>query len=132
VRHVFEDLLKLADVQGLVDMTQEAVARRTNVPLEIVRRAIEELSGPDKRSRSPESQGRRLVRIDPDRDWGWKIVNYEKYRAIQNQESRRTAWKESKKRYRERLKGHKPLPGETQYVRAVENGEIDPETGEAF
>ena len=45
-RHVFEDLLKLCDINGVVDMTPEAIARRTKVPFEIVTRGIAELEKP--------------------------------------------------------------------------------------
>lgn len=84
-RHVFEDLLKLCDFNGVVDMTHEAIARRTNVPLEIVQRGITELEKADLRSRNPEFEGRRIVRLDQHRDWGWKIVNFGKYREIRTQ-----------------------------------------------
>lgn len=81
-RHVFEDLLKLCNQDGVVDMTREAISRRTNIPLEIVNRAIEKLEGPDPHSRDPEDSGRRLVRLDDHRDWGWRIVNHQKYESI--------------------------------------------------
>ena len=89
VRFVFEDLLVLADADGRVDKTPEAIARRTNVPIDIVRDGIEKLSQPDPRSRSPKFEGRRLVPIDDHRDWGWVIVNYPEYRKMRDEESRR-------------------------------------------
>ena len=66
-------------------MTHEAIARRTNVPLEIVRRAFGELEKPDPRSRNPDHEGRRIKGLDEHRDWGWVIVNYVKYREIRTQ-----------------------------------------------
>jgi hypothetical protein len=125
VRHVFEDLLKLAEIDGCVDMTLEAIARRTNVPLDKVRVGIDELCKPDPKSRSKEHEGRRLIPIDARRGWGWRIVNYEKYRAIQDEETRRATWRESKRNYRAKKRAKKklrPLPGQTAYVRAVESG----------
>ena len=91
VRHVFEDLLKLADQEGVVNRTHEAIARRTNVPLEIVRRGIEALEKPDPRSQSKEADGRRLVRLEEGRDWGWRIVNHGYYRALRTAEEKRNA-----------------------------------------
>jgi hypothetical protein len=88
-RHVFEDLLKLCDVNGVVDITLEAIARRTNAPLEIITQAIAELEKPDPRSRNPENDGRRIVRLDAHREWGWLIVNYDYYRKIASEEQRR-------------------------------------------
>jgi hypothetical protein len=89
VRLVFEDFLKLCDLNGVVDMTPEAIARRTNVPLEIVLAGIEALERPDPKSRTPDAEGRRLVRLDDHREWGWMIVNHAHYRAIASEEQRR-------------------------------------------
>lgn len=81
-RHVFEDMLKLVDRNGVLDMTHEAISRRCNLPLDMVREAITDLESPDRRSRDGDSEGRRIVRLDAHRDWGWKIVNWEKYESI--------------------------------------------------
>lgn len=88
-RHVFEDMLKLCDINGVVDMTAEAISRRANVPLELIQRGIAELERPDPRSRNPEHDGKRIVRLDEHRDWGWLIVNYAHYRQIASEEQRR-------------------------------------------
>lgn len=135
VRHVFEDLLKLADREGVVDMTPEAVARRTNVPLERVRFGIEELMKPDPRSRSKEHEGRRLLPLDSGRDWGWLVVNYGHYRAIQDEESRRAYFRDAKAKQRAEGRGGKRrgsgsgkrggkgmMKGEQAYLRCVEGG----------
>ena len=89
VRHVFMDLLVLSDEDGVVDKTSKAISRITNVPLEVVEMAISKLCAPDPQSRTPDHDGRRLVLIDENRDWGWKIVNYLKYRQIRDEEARR-------------------------------------------
>src|ERR1700722_15205066 len=85
-RHVFEDLLKLSDRFGIVDITPRSIAGRTGVPLEIVQRALEVLAQPDPDSRTPDEDGRRITLLDPARNWGWRIVNYEKYRAIRDED----------------------------------------------
>jgi len=83
MRHVFEDFLKLAHWRtGIVDMTREALSRRLNIPLDILNEKIERLESPDPQSRDSELQGRRLERIDPHRNWGWRIVNHDKYEEI--------------------------------------------------
>lgn len=84
-RHVFEDLLKLADQRGFVDMTPESIIARTRLPKEMVMDALQALMQPDPRSRSKEENGRRIVLIDPDRPWGWRIVNYLHYRGIKTE-----------------------------------------------
>jgi len=100
VRHVFMDLLVLADRDGVVDMTLDAIARRTNVPEDIVAHAIDQLMCFDRQSRSPEENGRRLVLLDSRRAWGWQIVNYEHYRQIRDEESRRAYFRDKKREQR--------------------------------
>lgn len=104
VRHVFMDLLVIADSEGAVDMTIPAIARRTNVPVKIVKSAIEKLSEPDGESRSKTEDGRRIIPIDSHRDWGWIIVNYGHYRAITDNEFRRSYFRDQKRLQREKAK----------------------------
>ena len=89
VRWVFTDLLILADSEGYVDMTHQAIAARTRVPEDIVRRAIDLLGNKDAESRDQTEEGRRIIKIDNHRSWGWRIVNYLKYRAIRTADERR-------------------------------------------
>lgn len=86
VRYCWMCLLMLADSEGIVDMTEEAIARRIGLEEERVRHAIKVFMEPDKKSRSPEEDGRRLRKI---RDsFGWQIINYEHYRNIQKKRER--------------------------------------------
>lgn len=105
-RRMFMDLLVLADSEGVVDMTHEAIARRTNVPEAEVRKYIGDLSQPDSKSRSKLHDGKRIVPLDPNRDWGWIIVNYQHYREIRDEEARRTYFRDYQRdrRKKERLK----------------------------
>ena len=89
LRFTFMDMLVLADMDGVVDMTHEAIARITNRPLELIRSTISDLEGPDPRSRTPDNAGARLKRLDDHRDWGWVIINYDTFRAMANEEQRR-------------------------------------------
>lgn len=102
VRHIFMDLLVLADATGVVDMTMHAISRRINVPLEDVRAAIEKLASPDPLSRSEREEGRRIVLIDSHRDWGWQIVNYEHYRKTQDEDARRSYFRDYRKAERDK------------------------------
>lgn len=123
VRHVFEDMLKLADRDGVVDMTMEAIARRTNVPLEKVKFGIAELLKADPKSRSGQNGGRRIIPIDSRRDWGWLIVNYQHYRELQDEDARRSYFRDAKRRERSKApKKGKPLPGEKRFASAERNG----------
>lgn len=100
-RHVFMDLLVLGDSDGVLDMTAEAIARRTNVPLDQIKAAISALCEPDAESRTPGDDGRRLLPLDPNRSWGWQIVNYHHYRKIRDEEGRREYFREYRKKERE-------------------------------
>lgn len=97
---VFVFMLAHADADGNLDMTLEAIARRSCVPLEEVRTAIGHLEAPDPASRSPEEEGRRLVRIDSHREWGWHIVNYPKYRGLRDLDERRRQTREAVARHK--------------------------------
>lgn len=83
------DLLVMADIDGCVNKTVDAVARRANAPVDEIREAIEALCQPDPDSQNREHEGRRLVPIEDGRAWGWRIVSYAHYRAIRDEEARR-------------------------------------------
>lgn len=99
VRHIFMDLLVLADSDGVVDMPMESIARRINVPSEKVKNAMAILEAPDPQSRTPEFEGRRIEKIS-DRSWGWIILNYTKYRAIATEFDRRSTGRDRTARFR--------------------------------
>jgi len=85
----FQQLIILANRHGEVDMTADAISRRTTIPLEIIKKGLAALAEPDSGSRTPDEEGRRIVLIASHRDWGWRIVNYEKYRKIRSEDERR-------------------------------------------
>lgn len=97
---VFTNLLAHADQYGIVDKHFKAIAEETGLPRERVETAIENLEAPDPESRSPELNGCRIARLDDHRVWGWKIVNYGKYRTIRNEEDRREQNRLAQQRYR--------------------------------
>ena len=109
-RHVFMDLLVLADRFGHVDMTLDAIARRTNMPENIIAAAMEKLSQPDRGSRSPDEDGCRIALIDSHRDWGWRIVNYETYRKLQTEEDRREYFRQYRRQKRAETRGEPKSP----------------------
>ena len=85
----FQQMIVLCDRTGIVDMTADALSRRTTIPLDIIKIGITALEQPDSESRSPELDGRRIVRLSGSRDWGWQIVNHDKYRKIRSEDERR-------------------------------------------
>jgi hypothetical protein len=85
----FQQLIVLADQEGVVDMTIEAIVRETTIPMEIIRKGVDALEQPDPESRNPAEEGRRLVRLRDNSTWGWQIVNYNYYRKLKREEDRR-------------------------------------------
>lgn len=90
----FQQMIVLCDGDGLIDMTPQAIAARTSIPLEIIQAGIEVLEAPDPYSRTPGDDGRRIVRLDDHRPWGWRIVNHRLYREIMAAEDKRKADRE--------------------------------------
>jgi len=100
LRHFFMDLLVLADVDGDIDMTPQAISARTRIKLPIVMRHLGVLAAPDNRSRTPDMDGRRIELLDEHRDWGWKIINYHKFREIASNEQRKSRQRERFNRWK--------------------------------
>lgn len=85
----FQQMIVLADMDGTIDVTPQALAARTSIPLDIISKGLKVLLEPDAYSRSPAEEGRRIVSLDPNRPWGWRIVNHAHYRALRSAEERR-------------------------------------------
>lgn len=77
---VWLSILPLADKNGRIDMTPEAIAALTGWPIDMLQKGLAELCRPDPRSRSKAEGGARLKLIDDTRDWGWLVVNHSQYR----------------------------------------------------
>jgi hypothetical protein len=99
----FVFMLAHCDADGVIDMTPQAISRRSCIPMDKVKAALEHLESPDPQSRTSELDGRRIERLDDHRDWGWRIVNYVSYRNMRDQEQRREQNRESQTRRRERV-----------------------------
>ena len=97
---VFMHMIVLANEDGVIDMTPKAMSARTGTPIEYFDHAIPNLESPDKESRSPDEDGRRILRLDNHRTWGWEIVNYMKYRNMATREDKKKADRERIKKKR--------------------------------
>lgn len=100
---VFMVLLSLANREGHVDMTPEAIAGTTGWPIDFIRKGIAELASPDERSRTPDEEGRRIILLDDHREWGWAITNYAKYRDEMRSQDRREYMREAQRKRRSKL-----------------------------
>lgn len=84
----FMALIILAERGGIVDMTPRAIAAKCGYPIDIIERGLAELELPDPQSRTQDDEGRRIVRIDEHRTWGWRITNFETYHRMRTTEDR--------------------------------------------
>ena len=85
-----QQMIVLCDPHGVVDMTPHAIHGRTGIPLDIIEHGISILESPDPHSRSTELDGRRIVRLEDSRQWGWRVVNYLYYRNLASAEDKRS------------------------------------------
>jgi hypothetical protein len=84
-------MLAMADHKGRVWGSIPGLANRARVSLQQCENALFTFKSPDKYSRTTDNEGRRIEDIDG----GWLLLNYEKHRAIRDDES----VKESKRKY---------------------------------
>lgn len=84
--------------------------------VEDVNEAINFLCSPDKHSRSKEEDGRRMVKLG---EFLYRVVNGAKYRAIRDEDQRRTQNREAQRRFNNKKRPvealnmrHGPSPGE--------------------
>lgn len=125
---VFTNLLAHADIHGIVDKHWRAISEETGLSRERVEAAIDHLEAPDPESRSPENEGRRIVKMDEHRAWGWKIVNYGKYRAIRNEDDRREQNRLAQERWRNKNKPRKPESAQAEAYAEEVNPSVDKST----
>ena len=86
-RLVWITMLAMADHAGLVHASIPGLAHIANVPIEDCQIALDTFLAPDRYSRSPEHEGRRIEPIDG----GWRLLNYAKFRELKDEESQREA-----------------------------------------
>lgn len=98
----FQQFITLSDADGIVDMTPFTISRRTGIPIEHIEAGIKVLQSPDKNSRTPGEEGRRIMLIDGHRDWGWLIVNHNKYKNLQDSSTVREQTRERVRKHREK------------------------------
>jgi uncharacterized phage protein (TIGR02220 family) len=98
----FQQMIVLCDADGIIDMTPNAISRRTGIPLEHIEEGINFLEKKDPYSRTPNEDGRRIARLDEHRPWGWYIVNHEKYKKMKDNDEIREQNRLRKQRQREK------------------------------
>ncbi len=102
VKVVWITLLAMADQDGIVEATLPGLAAFSNVTVEETEAAIEKFLSPDKHSRTPDCEGRRIEVIDG----GWRLLNYEKYREKLSKEDLKEKARIRQQRHRDRIACH--------------------------
>ena len=91
-------LLAKCDSYGIVRAAAPALAHLCFVTLDRFEEIIEEFASPDRHSRTPDNEGRRLQKIEG----GWLILNYLRYRDMMQRKAASHAERQAK--YREKVK----------------------------
>ncbi len=98
---VFTYMISTCSEDGICDFTPQCIADATGKPLPLIETCISELEDVDEMSRTTTDDGRRIIKIDSKRPWGWRIVNYALYRGIATREAMKEAERLRKREYRE-------------------------------
>lgn len=98
----FQQMIVLADADGIVDMTPQAMCAHTSIPIDIIEKGLKKLAEPDPFSRTPGEEGKRIVCIDEHRPWGWQIVNYLKYKHLKDSDEVREQNRVRAQRFRDK------------------------------
>ena len=96
---VWITMLAMKDRDGVVEASVKALARRAGVSVEETKQALATLTEPDEDSRTPEYEGRRIVKVDG----GWHILNSDKYREKQDEHEQRERKNARQARWRARV-----------------------------
>lgn len=92
-------LLAHSNADGIVNLAPSSIAGRCGWPLERVLAGLRKLESDDPDSRTEAEDGRRIVRLEEHRSWGWRIVNYPQYREMTPAE------RQAQKRFRDKSHG---------------------------
>lgn len=84
-RVVWITMLAMADRHGRVWAAVPGLANRARVTIDETEAALARFMAPDRYSRTPDNEGRRIEPIDG----GWRLLNHAKYREMRDEEERR-------------------------------------------
>ena len=104
---VWITLLALSDRDGIVEASLPGLASFAHVTVDEVAAALNKFLAPDQWSRTPTDEGRRIEAVDG----GWRLLNYEKYRAKMSPEDIRERNRIRQQRHRDRTIGARDRDG---------------------
>jgi len=93
-------MLAIADKHGEVHASIPGLAQVAGMPLSDTEAAINKFLAPDKYSRTPDDEGRRIEKIDG----GWLLLNHAKYRAMASKDEEKSSAAKRQAAFRERQK----------------------------
>lgn len=118
-RYVFMMLLSLANPNGDIFATDERIAGKLVIPLEVFQRAVERLMKPDPRSGLKLEEGRRVMRFDNEKEGrGIRIVSYQFYDTLRRERDRKEYMREFMAEYRYRKTHGLPTEGTAAAIKA--------------
>jgi hypothetical protein len=98
VRLLFVTMLAKADQSGFVEASIPGLARVANLSVEETEASLQCLQSPDKYSKNPDNEGRRVLVVPG----GFMLLNYEEYRSRRSTEERREYMRGYMKNYRQK------------------------------
>lgn len=105
---------------GMIELNPRLLAFVLGGEQTEIEEAIEYLTRPDEKSRTKESDGRRLVR---EGEYQYRMVNWAAYDGIKSESDRRDYNRRKQQECRDRKKAaRKLLAGEAEYLKAAEAG----------
>lgn len=129
-RIVWITMLALANQHGEVYATIPGLARFANVGRDDCEHALMIFMSPDKDSRTPDDEGRRIEKIEG----GWLLLNYPKYRMMGSKEDEKSKSAERVRRFRDKQKRNDegndnvtPCNGDVTQDRDIAEAEADTE-----
>ena len=96
---VWVTMLAKADKNGIVNASVPGLADASRVNMDQCKKALSIFLSPDPYSRSTDFEGRRIMEIEG----GWILLNYIKYRKIQDEDQTRIATLERVRKHREKI-----------------------------
>jgi len=106
-------MLAMADRGGRVWASLPGLANRARVPLEDTEKAIVTLLSPDRYSRTPDNEGRRIEAIDG----GWRLLNHSKYREMRDHDTRLEYQRQWDRTHRSKAEDNPTNPTKSDRVR---------------
>jgi hypothetical protein len=99
-RIVWITMLAMADRNGEIQASIPGLARLAGVPIPDCEEALAKFIAPDRYSRTPDDEGRRIEKIEG----GWALLNHAKYREMASRDDSKAANTERQRRHREKEK----------------------------